>query len=82
MTGRKKIQLNLAGQICPSCLIQTLKVLNDNTEDLRQGGSEIVVRTDHRDATRTVPETVMSMGYSVTVNKNDGIYEITIYKEK
>jgi TusA-related sulfurtransferase len=39
---------------------------------------EVVVRTDHRDATRTIPQSAEAMGYRVVVKKVKTYYEIRI----
>ncbi len=76
------IILDIRGQICPACLLISLKELNNNREYIKKGEASLVVLTDHRDATRTIPNAVTAMGYSVNVEKKDGYYEITIKKER
>lgn len=72
------INLNIIGQICPACLLITLKEINKHKDILRSGKATLVVRTNHRDATRTIPDAATAMGYSVAVAKKKGYYEITI----
>jgi hypothetical protein len=72
------IRLNILGQVCPACLLVVLKEINTHREDLRNGKARMVIRTDHRDTTRTVPESARKMGYAVEVNKVDTYYEITV----
>ncbi|WP_305042288.1 sulfurtransferase TusA family protein [Geoalkalibacter sp.] len=72
------IDLNILGQVCPACLLVVLKALNDHEERLRSGKTRLVVRTDHRDSTRTVPESARKMGYEAQVRKVDTYYEISI----
>lgn len=74
--------LDIRGQICPACLLISLKELNNNRDIIKNGQASLVVLTDHRDATRTIPNAVTAMGYSVSVEKKEGYYEITIKKEK
>lgn len=74
--------LDIRGQICPACLLISLKELNNNRDIIKNGQASLVVLTDHRDATRTIPNAVIAMGYSVSVEKKEGYYEITIKKEK
>ncbi|WP_305043982.1 sulfurtransferase TusA family protein [Geoalkalibacter sp.] len=72
------IDLNILGQVCPACLLVVLKALNTHEARLRGGRTRLLVRTDHRDSTRTVPESARKMGYEVEVRKVDGFYEISI----
>jgi TusA-related sulfurtransferase len=74
------IDLNILGQVCPSCLLVVLKALNQHEQNLRSGKTRLLVRTDHRDSTRTVPESARKMGYLVDVKKTDHHYEISIGK--
>jgi hypothetical protein len=76
--NQEVIQLNILGQVCPACLLVVLKEINTHREDLRNGQARLVIRTDHRDTTRTVPESARKMGYAVEVNKVATYYEITI----
>lgn len=76
------VVLDIRGQICPACLLISLKELNNNRDIIKNGQASLVVLTDHRDATRTIPNAVTAMGYSVSVEKREGYYEITIKKEK
>jgi uncharacterized membrane protein YedE/YeeE/TusA-related sulfurtransferase len=72
------VDLNILGQVCPACLLVVLKAINDHRESLRSGKSRLVVRTDHRDSTRTVPESARKMGYDVEIKKVETFYEISI----
>jgi TusA-related sulfurtransferase len=81
MTSEKQediIDLNILGQVCPACLLVVLKEINTHKEQLRSGRKRLVIRTDHRDTTRTVPESARKMGYEVDVRKVQTYYEITI----
>lgn len=77
-SGQKVIELNILGQVCPACLLVVLKEINTHRENLRNGKARLVIRTDHRDTTRTVPESARKMGYAVEVNKVETFYEISI----
>ncbi|MBI3593041.1 MAG: sulfurtransferase TusA family protein [Nitrospirae bacterium] len=79
--GDKTIRLDIIGQMCPACLLITLKEINHNKGLLRSGRASLVVKTDHRDATRTIPDAATAMGYSVSVVKKRAFYEITIEQE-
>lgn len=72
------VDLNILGQVCPACLLVVLKALNEHEQNLRSGTTRLLVRTDHRDSTRTVPQAAEKMGYAVEVKKIDRCYEISI----
>ncbi len=82
MDEKNTITLDIIGQICPACLLITLKEMNKNKERLKRGDSILIVKTNHRDATRTIPDAATAMGYSVSVQKKDTYYEITIKRDK
>jgi TusA-related sulfurtransferase len=72
------LELNILGQVCPACLLVVLKEINNHRDKLRSGQARLVVRTDHRNATRTVPDSARKMGYDVDIKKVDTYYEITV----
>lgn len=72
------IHLDISGQICPSCLLLTLKHLNQHAAAVRAGSTEIVVTTDDRQATTTIPDAVGKMGYAAEVTKLDAGYRIRV----
>ncbi|MDA8085241.1 MAG: sulfurtransferase TusA family protein [Nitrospiraceae bacterium] len=76
------IVLDIRGQICPACLMITLRELNSNKEKLKNEKARLVVKTDHRDATRTIPSAAFAMGYRVSVLQRDKYYEIAMEYEK
>lgn len=76
------IQLDILGQVCPACLLVALKEINSHRARLKAGEAEIVIRTDHRDATRTIPDSAKAMGYETTVTKVSSYYEIRICTKK
>ena len=76
---RETIDIDIQGQICPSCLLLTLKELNHNGEAIRAGRAEIVVTTDDRQATTSIPVTADRMGFRTEVVRLDGIYRIRIF---
>ncbi len=78
MKNKEMIDIDMLGQVCPACLLVALKVINEHRERLKKGEVEIVVRTDHRDATRTIPQSAEAMGYRVVVEKVKTCYEIRI----
>jgi TusA-related sulfurtransferase len=79
MTEPIYIQLNIFGQVCPSCLLMALKTLNLHSSDIRAGKAEIIVMTDDRQATTTIPAAVSTMGYLAEVTRQDKGYRIRIH---
>lgn len=73
------IQLDIQGQICPSCLLLALKALNQHGAGLRRGEKEIVLLTDDRQATSTIPEAAAKMGYCSEVLRTEAGYRIRIH---
>ena len=78
MAVKEIIELNILGQVCPACLLVALKETNTHREKLRSGKAELAIRTDHRDATRTIPDSARAMGYDVAVKKVASYYEIRV----
>ncbi|MEJ2685487.1 MAG: sulfurtransferase TusA family protein [Candidatus Sulfobium sp.] len=76
------IVLDIRGQICPACLLITLSELNSNRERLTEASARLVIKTDHRDATRTIPGAALAMGYGVAVTQKERYYEITLEHKK
>jgi TusA-related sulfurtransferase len=73
------INIDIRGQLCPSCLLLTLKALNQNGAAIRAGSTEVVVITDDRQATATIPATADRMGFRTEVQRlEDGSYQIRI----
>lgn len=73
------LDIDIRGQICPSCLLLTLKELNRIGADIRAGSAEIVVLTDDRQATTTIPVTVNRMGFHTDITRLEGGYRIRIF---
>jgi TusA-related sulfurtransferase len=72
------IEIDIRGQICPSCLLTTLREVNQHQAGLKRREVALRVKTDSRDATSTIPAAVGNMGYPVTVEKEEGYYLILI----
>ena len=72
------IELDIRGQICPSCLLMTLKEVNERSGRLRRGELELRVLTSDRQSTGTIPQAMANMGYGVRVEKRGGDYEVII----
>lgn len=70
--------LDIRGQICPSTLLTALRALNAHRDRLRRGELELLILTDARDATGTIPEAAGNMGYRVRVESLGGHYAIRI----
>lgn len=75
-----EIELDILGQVCPACLLVVLQTINDHRAELKSGKTRLVIKTDHRDSTRTIPESAGKMGYDATVKKKGNHYEIIIGK--
>ena len=75
MTRRRRSR---RGQVCPATLLKALQELNRLRDCLRSGTTVLVILTDHRDATVTIPDAASSMGYGVEVKKVGPHYRIAI----
>jgi TusA-related sulfurtransferase len=73
---------DIRGQICPSCLLFTLREVHENRELLKNHAGRIIIMTDNRDATATIPQAVANMGYDFIVEKKDDYYTIEIIAKK
>lgn len=71
-------ELDMRGQICPSALLMALREINRNKSDLKSGSLTLVLLTDNRDSTITIPESAAMMGYEAHVIKVEGYYRIEI----
>ena len=74
------IDIDIRGQICPSCLLLTLKELNRSSAAIRAGSAEIVVTTDDRQATTTIPAAADRMGFRTDVVRLDDVYRIRVFR--
>lgn len=72
------IDIDIRGQICPSCLLLTLKEINRNAVEIRDGTVKIAVLTDDRQATSTIPATAERMGFRAEVRHDATGYRIDI----
>ncbi|MCD6527126.1 MAG: sulfurtransferase TusA family protein [Desulfuromonas sp.] len=73
------IEFDICGQICPSALLTALREINAHKKGLKGGTLQLVIKTDARDATRTIPSAVENMGYQVDIEPLDGCYCIRIF---
>ncbi|HAY21357.1 MAG TPA: sulfurtransferase TusA family protein [Desulfobacterales bacterium] len=81
MADTQKIKLDILGQVCPACLLVVLREMNTHRQQLKNGETQLIIKTDHRDTTRTIPESARKMGYDVEVRNLETYYEITIGKK-
>lgn len=80
MPMTQTIDIDIRGQICPSCLLLGLKTINQNAAALRAGTIEIVILTDDRQATATIPATSERMGFCTEVIRTEAAdYRIRIF---
>lgn len=75
------LELNLCGQVCPSSLLLALREINAEHDRIASGAVSLLIRTDNRDATGTIPESVRNMGFKASVDKEEGRYVIRIWSE-
>ncbi len=78
----RTLEMDIRGQVCPSSLLLVLREINRQHRDLMVGHLCMVVLTDNRDATGTIPEAVRNMGIDAVVEKVDGYYRITTQQQK
>ena len=76
------IDIDVRGQVCPATLLVAMESMNKYREALRAGTVVLCIRTDNRDATFTIPGTAKNMGYTVSLTKQHGSYEIKISRGK
>jgi len=74
----EELLLDIRGQICPSSLLTALREVNRHQQLLREQQGILVILSDHRDATVTIPEMVKNMGYQVQIFHEAGHYRIVI----
>lgn len=76
----RTVEMDIRGQICPSCLLLALREVNQRHGQLLAGEVCLVVLTDNRDAVGTIPDAVSNMGFAAEVEKLVGCYRITIQR--
>lgn len=77
----KTQEMDIRGQLCPSSLLLALREVNRQHQELLTGHLRIMILTDNRDATGTVPEAVRNMGLDAKVEKAEGYYRISIEQQ-
>lgn len=75
----KTIDIDIRGQICPSCLLLTLQEINRNVTEIHTGSIELLVITDDRHATNTIPAMVDRMGFCTEILRLGDDYRIRIF---
>lgn len=73
------IDIDIRGQICPSCLLIALKELNSHAMAIRAHESELAMVTDDCQATVTIPAAALRMGLGAEVQDLDDSYRIRIF---
>jgi len=71
-------EINMLGKVCPSTLLIALREMNTHKTELRSGSLRLVLVTDNRDATVTIPDAAATMGYAVSVAQDGACYRIEI----
>ena len=74
------IEIDMRGQVCPSTLLVALDNINQYQEKLNSCKTKLLIKTDNRDATTTIPGTAENMGFEADVSQQDGFYEILIFR--
>lgn len=72
------VELDVRGQICPSCMIIALKQVNLLEKELKHSSKELHILTDNRQLTSTIPEAVIKMGYQIGIARETEGYRIRI----
>jgi TusA-related sulfurtransferase len=72
------IELDIRGQVCPSCLLLALREINRHHAALADGRVRLTVLTDSRDATGTIPAAVKNMGLAARLDKIDDYYRVVV----
>ena len=78
----KEIVLDVRGQMCPATLLVAMAKLNEHRQELLAGEVSLLLISDNRHATATIPETARNMGYEAEVTQEEGYYTIRIGLKK
>ena len=74
----RRIEIDVRGQVCPSTLLTVLNEVNKHHSGLAAGESCLVIYSDNRAATGTVPPAVDNMGLASEIERKRDYYKITI----
>jgi TusA-related sulfurtransferase len=77
----KTLEMDIRGQVCPSSLLLALREIDRYHQDLVRGLVRIVILTDNRDATETIPEAVHNVGMDAMAEKVEDYYRITVQQQ-
>ena len=72
------LQFDLRGEVCPATLLRALHEVNARKWDLRRGAVALCFRTDSREATVTLPDAFLAMGYRAQVSREGSAYLIAV----
>lgn len=72
------IELDIRGQVCPSSLLLALREINKHYKEISAGALRVIILTDNRDATGTIPNAAQNMGISAEIDKIKGFYRIIL----
>ncbi|PLX48471.1 MAG: sulfurtransferase TusA family protein [Desulfobulbaceae bacterium] len=75
---QKNIEIDMRGQVCPSTMLVALEAINKYGDELHGGMEQLCILTDNREATNTIPDIAVNMGYAVQVDRQDSFYRITL----
>jgi len=75
---KRTVELDLRGQVCPASLLLSLKKMNSLREDLSSGTVALRVLTENRESVPTISAAAASMGYAVTVAREDAHYALLV----
>lgn len=76
-----EIVMDVRGQVCPSTLLVAMAKLNEHRQALMAGTVSLLIISDNRHATATIPETARNMGYEALVRQEEGYYTIRIQRQ-
>jgi TusA-related sulfurtransferase len=79
--NQRTIELDLRGQMCPSTLLLALKEITGHRRELQDKKVKLLIKTDNRDSTITIPDSAINMGYGVSIAKEADYYQILVESE-
>ena len=78
----KITEMDIRGQVCPSSLLLALREVTQHYALIACGDMSMVILTDNRAATGTIPDAVRNMGVASEVEKVSGYYRITLRQQE
>ncbi|QOX78587.1 sulfurtransferase TusA family protein [Trichlorobacter lovleyi] len=73
--------IDLRGQICPSTLLTALREVNSLKMELKTGDCSLLFLSDNRNSVTHISDAVGSMGYQVTVVKEEDYYRVVVCRQ-